>query len=174
MGLNHVVAIAAGDYHSLAVKDDSTVVAWGDDSQGQCDPPAGLSNVIAVAGGGGHTIALKADTTVSAWGNDWDGQCDFAPSLTNIVAIAAGNAHTLLLQGDNYGPPRLLAPPAWANNSQATLLTFPGRHYALEYETNLAEAQVDRPMHQRGNSALQVLADTNAARAARFYRIRRW
>jgi alpha-tubulin suppressor-like RCC1 family protein len=35
-GLSNKVAIGAGNYHSLALKSDGTVLAWGDNSQGQC------------------------------------------------------------------------------------------------------------------------------------------
>ena len=41
-GLSGVMAVAAGDYHSLALKADGTVVAWGDNNYGQCTVPAGL------------------------------------------------------------------------------------------------------------------------------------
>ena len=41
--------IAGGDYHSLALKSDGTVVAWGDNVDHQCDIPPGLTNVVAVA-----------------------------------------------------------------------------------------------------------------------------
>ena len=34
-GLNHVTAIAAGDYYSLALGADGTVWAWGDNGYGQ-------------------------------------------------------------------------------------------------------------------------------------------
>ncbi len=33
------VAIAAGGIHSLGLKDDGSVVAWGDNGVGQCDVP---------------------------------------------------------------------------------------------------------------------------------------
>jgi hypothetical protein len=60
-GLNSVVAIAAGDSHSLALKADGTVVAWGSNGSGQRTVPAGLSGVVAIAAGGAHSLALKAD-----------------------------------------------------------------------------------------------------------------
>ena len=42
-GLNNVVAIAAGEYHSMALQKDGTVVIWGDNSYGQRDnKPDGL------------------------------------------------------------------------------------------------------------------------------------
>ena len=54
-----MVAIAAGDEHTVALKQDGTVVAWGDNGYGQTKVPAGLSGVVAIAAGVGHTVALK-------------------------------------------------------------------------------------------------------------------
>jgi hypothetical protein len=54
-----VTAIAAGQYHSIALKSDGTVVAWGDNSAGQTIVPAGLSGVAAIAGGYSHSLAVK-------------------------------------------------------------------------------------------------------------------
>ena len=56
-GLSGVVALAAGGFHTVALKQDGTVVAWGSD--GQTTVPAGLSGVVAIAAGGSHTVALK-------------------------------------------------------------------------------------------------------------------
>ncbi|NQX01971.1 putative Ig domain-containing protein, partial [bacterium] len=67
--LGPVIAVAAGNYHTLALKQDGTVAAWGQNSSGQCDVPAGLRNVIAVAAGYAHSVALKQDGTVIAWGS---------------------------------------------------------------------------------------------------------
>ena len=67
------MAIGAGEYHSLAVKADGTVRAWGDNSQDQCSLPPGLTNIVAVAGGGAHSLALAADGSVIAWGADGNG-----------------------------------------------------------------------------------------------------
>src|ERR1017187_662521 len=68
-------ALAAGYLHSLALKSDSTVVAWGDNYYGQCIVPVGLSNIIAIAAGEYHSLALKSDGTVVAWGDNYYGQC---------------------------------------------------------------------------------------------------
>jgi hypothetical protein len=56
--LSDVTAIAAGGSHSLALKGDGTVVAWGDNFSGQSTVPAGLSDVTAIAAGGAHNLAL--------------------------------------------------------------------------------------------------------------------
>src|SRR5262249_36165860 len=82
-GLTNVVGVAAGRYHSLAVKEDGTGWAWGDNSSGQLGTStnsnlpgavSGLTNMVAVAGGAFHSLALKADRTVWAWGQNGSGQ----------------------------------------------------------------------------------------------------
>src|SRR5687767_3244865 len=55
--------MTCGSYHSLALKQDGTVVAWG-----QTSVPAGLSNVVAVAAAADNSLALKSDGTVVGWG----------------------------------------------------------------------------------------------------------
>ena len=53
-----VTAITAGEYHTVALKNDGTVVVWGYNVYGQTTVPAGLSGVTAIAAGFGHTVAL--------------------------------------------------------------------------------------------------------------------
>src|SRR5438874_2276504 len=73
-GLSSVIAIAAGWAHSLVLKSDGTVVAWGSNYYGQCAVPNRLSGVIAIAAGAYHRLALKSDGTVVAWGDNNLGQ----------------------------------------------------------------------------------------------------
>jgi len=98
-----VTAIAAGTQHSLALKSDGTVYAWGYGGYGQTNPPAGLNSVVAIACGGYHDLALKADGTVVGWGAAPQfnfGQATNNPAATNVVAIAAGAQHSLALRAD--------------------------------------------------------------------------
>ena len=70
-GLAGVTAVAGGELHSLALKGDGTVVAWGCGGavdSGQCSVPSGLAGVTAIAAGVDHSLALKGDGTVVAWG----------------------------------------------------------------------------------------------------------
>src|SRR5438552_16099876 len=63
-GLNNIVAISSSLDHSLALRSDGTVVAWGYDFDNQSEVPAGLSGVTAVAAGAFFSVALKSDGTV--------------------------------------------------------------------------------------------------------------
>src|SRR3981189_3117074 len=48
-GLGHVIGVAAGSGHIVALKDNGSVIAWGLNNRGQATVPAGLSGVTAVA-----------------------------------------------------------------------------------------------------------------------------
>lgn len=94
-GLENIVALAVGDNHTLALKADGTVYAWGlndhsqagnnrDPAPGCLDvtyntyrdcssnpteiPFPGASPVIAIAAGSATSLALRADGTVWGWG----------------------------------------------------------------------------------------------------------
>jgi alpha-tubulin suppressor-like RCC1 family protein len=88
---NHAVQVAGGSGFSVALKDDGTVVCWGDNSSRQCNVPPGLADVVQLACGAGHVVALKQDGTVVAWGSTADGKCDVPTGLSNVVEVAAGD-----------------------------------------------------------------------------------
>ena len=85
-------AIAGGANHSLALKNDGTVLAWGLNQDGELgdgtntdsstpvevkdpnDPSGYLSGVKALATGSSQTLALKDDGTAWAWGANERGQ----------------------------------------------------------------------------------------------------
>jgi alpha-tubulin suppressor-like RCC1 family protein len=114
--------IAAGEGHTVTLKSDGTVWAWGLNNYGQLGESFSISRVIpmqisgfsdgtGVASGWYHTAALKSDGTVWTWGNNDNGQLGDGttddnsnpvkvPGLSGIVSIAAGYAHTIALKSD--------------------------------------------------------------------------
>jgi hypothetical protein len=106
----NVIAVSAGDSHSLALQADGTVLAWGDNTYGQATPPTLATNVVGVSVGRWHSLALSGDGRVLAWGDNSYGQCSVPPQATNSVAVAAGASHSVVLLSDG----RVIA---WGDNS---------------------------------------------------------
>ena len=123
-GLSNVVAVACGTDHTLALREDGTVVAWGSDAQGQIDVPPGLGSVVAIAAGDGASLALRSDGSVVGWGS-W-GELYPGPSpvtvprLTNAVAVRCGECCALAVKSDGtglgWGPSPGNAVPAGLSN----------------------------------------------------------
>lgn len=99
-GLSNIVAVAAGDAHSLALTADGRVVGWGDNSFGQATPPVALRHVVAISAGVQYSLALTQDGRVVAWGRDWGGTLNVPSGLSNVVAIAAGWVQNLALTAE--------------------------------------------------------------------------
>ena len=58
--------VAAGDCHSLGLKSDGRIVAWGDDTLGQTTVPPPNADFVAVAAGDWHSLGLKSDGRIVA------------------------------------------------------------------------------------------------------------
>src|SRR5437016_8173733 len=103
---NGFKAIAAGAFHSLALKTDGSLVGWGSNEvfghdanpTGQATVPSG-NDFVAIAAGDFRSLALKADGSVVAWGDNSVGQTD-TPSGNDFVAITAGDGYNLALKSD--------------------------------------------------------------------------
>lgn len=120
--LTGIIAIAGGDYHSLALKSNGTVWAWGLNGNGELgngnytdsNVPVQVSSLLgitAIATGGEHSLALKNDGTVWAWGGNGEGQLGNGTStmsnvpvqvnsLIDVTSIVGGSAHNIALKND--------------------------------------------------------------------------
>jgi len=133
-GLSGVVAISAlggGGEHNLALLSNGTVMAWGDNSNGQlgagtttgletcyqgnfsypsCSrtpvPVSGLSEVSAISAGGVHSLALLNDGTVMAWGYDGDGQLGNGKAgseeQSDVPVAVSGLSEVSAISGGGY------------------------------------------------------------------------
>jgi len=98
-------SVATGGDHMVALKSDGTVVAVGDNHDGQCDV-SGWTDIIAVAASEWSTVGLKADGTVVVAGKK---ASDCWMDLHDVVAIQAASSQiaciradgTVVMPGDN-------------------------------------------------------------------------
>jgi len=85
--------ISASNWHTIGLKKDGTVVATGNNDDGQCDISS-WKDIIIISAGGNHTVGLKKNGTVVAMGNNYDGQCNVS-DWKDIVAVSAGGLLTV-------------------------------------------------------------------------------
>jgi alpha-tubulin suppressor-like RCC1 family protein len=123
------VAIAAGQFHALALQADGGVVGWGRDVEGQASVPADLPKAKAVAAGRLHSLALGRDGRVYGWGDNSHGELDPPAGLDRVLAIAAGWGFSVALVADH---PRLGVGRGHAGELELTLEAEPGGDYAIE------------------------------------------
>ena len=95
--------VSAGLYYSVAIKADSTLWAWGNNSYGQLGDSTSTSKIIPtqigtgnnwqiVCAGSEHTVALKTDGTLWAWGNNSSGQLGDSTTVDKIIPTQIGTA----------------------------------------------------------------------------------
>lgn len=112
-GLTGVVAISAGSMHSLALLEDGTVRAWGNNRFGQVGdgttinrdtptPVAGVRNAVAIAALGYSSVAVLSDGTAMDWGQKTGSEGPRpvpAPvaGARGLRSVAGGGAHVVAL-----------------------------------------------------------------------------
>lgn len=122
-GLSDVkeISIYRGGTHTLALKNDGTVWAWGSNHNGQIGDStqderhipvqvSGLRNVVSISAGDDYSLALKEDGTVWGWGSNYGklgqdtSEYQLTPiqiyGLNNVVGLSAGEDDSLALKRD--------------------------------------------------------------------------
>jgi hypothetical protein len=119
-GVDDVLAVAAGERHSLVLKRDGSLYVSGDNNKGQIGrgvvPFAFLftkivdEGVTSITAAGGHSLFIKSDGSLWAMGNNFSGQLgtgDRNNSTTpvkvvdsDVVAVETGGGYTLFRKSD--------------------------------------------------------------------------
>lgn len=94
------ISCDGGGFHSLGLRADGSIVAWGRNDYGQCDVPAPNVDWVAIAAGGNHSLGLKANGTVMLWGDNAFGQCDVPSPNADFTAIAGCANHCMGLKAN--------------------------------------------------------------------------
>lgn len=116
-------SISAGEYHSLAIKNDGTLWAWGDNGLYQLGDNTEVhkniptqigtaNNWVKVYAGHRTSFGIKADGTLWGWGYNSGSKLGFGPATyvvptptqigtnTNWVSVSDGWSHTIALKAD--------------------------------------------------------------------------
>jgi hypothetical protein len=100
-------SIKAGYNHSVALKQNGSIICWGNNANGQSTAPTTITGALQVAAGYRHSIAIKSDNTVACWGAGTTvgsspnyGQSIVPTSLTNVTQVAGGAYHTVARKND--------------------------------------------------------------------------
>ena len=116
-------AISGGTNHSLALKSDGTLYAWGKNDRGQLGigsrsnetTPQRVGNARDwkdISAGGKHSLALKSDSTLYAWGSNFSGELgngenaadfnDKSKDKTAPIQIGTDGDWQTISAGDSY------------------------------------------------------------------------
>ena len=121
---------------------DRMVVAWGENSHGQCNVPTGLRGIVAIEAGDDFCLAVRSNGTVVAWGGNTFGGTNVPSNLTNVIGISANwnealahQQNGIVVQWGLSGIPV----PNWATNFVGISVggeLSSGHYYALGLRSN--------------------------------------
>jgi alpha-tubulin suppressor-like RCC1 family protein len=126
VSMSNVKAIACGSYFCLALKNDSTLWGWGEDSAGELGdsihtyygdayipiPVSQISGITSVGTGAMHTLVVKNNGTAWSCGYNSSGQLGMGSAaldtallvqmvgLTNVISVTSEAWHSLVLESN--------------------------------------------------------------------------
>jgi len=162
LGGNEFVDVAAGGYHSLALRSDGSIVGWGYNSSGQASPPDG-NDFIAVVAGIYHSLALKSNGSIVGWGSERS-----VPAGKDFVAIATCKWHSLALRSDGsiVGWGRNTSGQATPPDGNDFVAIAVGENYSLALQSNgsivgWGDNYADQATPPDGNDFVAIAAGYN-------------
>ncbi len=95
--------ISIGNYHTLVIKNDGSLIAWGWNEYAQSTilsfPPD--EKLYMVSAGELHSLALTDKGNVFVWGDNSRKQMEIPSNLKNVIKISAGKYYSLTLTNSN-------------------------------------------------------------------------
>jgi alpha-tubulin suppressor-like RCC1 family protein len=101
-GIDSITAVAAGQYHTLALRRDGNALSWGHAGEGRLgDGTSGRSQssslpglvgaegVVAIAAGEKHSLIIVRDGTVGCFGSNFLGQCAQSQGYAEVIRPTA-------------------------------------------------------------------------------------
>ncbi|HEY7144930.1 MAG TPA: hypothetical protein VH637_11825 [Streptosporangiaceae bacterium] len=180
-GLSHIIQVAVGGGHVLALDSAGTVWSWGNNTNGQLGngttsqiegsnptpvPVPGLHGIVQITAGDEFSMALRGDGSVWVWGRNNSGQLgdgttvdrdspEQLPALTGLVSrLIAGEATSYAIRTDGT----LLA---WGDNSLGLL----GKGTSGGFATAPAQVPGLTGVTQVASAAFTTLAVTGPSAA---------
>lgn len=124
LSTKRVIAVAAGETHSLALCSDGTVAAWGSNANGQLGRSGGSTanpvavstsgvlsgkKVVAISAGKSHSVALLSTGEVATWGYNFYGQLGdggngskTVPVLVDMTGVLTGKSVAVIAAGSDH------------------------------------------------------------------------
>ncbi len=135
VGILDAVELAAGQYHSCAIRADGSMWCWGQNTYGQLGngltanshtpvEVAGLTNASVPALGWDSSCVLKTDGTVWCWGRNNYGQLGNGTTTNSLVPVQAGSSasNTRIASGTYHVcTKRGLTVTCWGQNTYGQL-----------------------------------------------------
>ncbi|CAH1117777.1 unnamed protein product [Phaedon cochleariae] len=120
--LEDVISVASGQHHTIVLKENGTVLSWGENKFGQLGVDPNVANSFvplevfsqeglkSVHAGWSHSAALTESGDVFTWGRNTYGQLgadrevpykpEKIPTLKNVTQLSLGSEHNLALTND--------------------------------------------------------------------------